>query len=129
MKLLIKPAPPLAIFSKDLELVISVSEQGTPDVFVKEGLARPDRHFLLGLAQRVGLALEEADPEFAAFMETESIALENSGSLKELPQGLIVARDGEGHLGGIAVPDARAIRALARGMVRYFTGTIRLDIP
>jgi hypothetical protein len=129
MKLLIKPAPPLAIFGKDLELVISVSEQKVPEVFVKEGLARPDRHFLLGIAQRVGLALEEADPEFAALMETESITLENAGSFKQLPQGLIVARDEKGDLGGIAVPDSRSARGLARGLVRWFTGTIRLDIP
>lgn len=129
MRLLIKPPPSLPIFSHELELVISVSEERAPEVFVKEGFAKPDRHFLLGIAQSMALALEEADPEFTAFMETESIILENVGSIKALPHGLIIARDEQGYLGGVAIPDSRVVRRLAREMERWFTGTIRLDVP
>ncbi len=129
MKLFIDPPPPVTVFDKELDLVISASEQGPPEVFVKEGSAQPDRHFLLGVVQAVAMAVEEADHEFTAFMEADSLTLENGGSVKALSNGLIIVRSEDGTLGGLAVPDPRLARRLAREVVRWFTGSIRLDIP
>ncbi len=129
MRLLIDPPPPLRVFGQELDLVISASGQGPPKVFVKEGSVQPDRHFLLGVAQAVAMAVEEADSEFTAFMEADSLFLENAGPVKELSNGLIIVRGSDGTVGGLAVPDRSVARRLAREAVRWFTGSIRLDIP
>ncbi len=129
MRLLIDPPPPLKLFRQELDLVISASGLGTPQIFIKEGSAQPDRHFLLGIVQAVAMAVEEADSEFTAFMEADSLFLENAGPVKELPNGLIIVRGSDGALGGLAVRDRSVVRRLAREAVRWFTGAIRLDIP
>ena len=129
MRLFIDPPARLTVFDKELHLVISASEKGPPEIFVKKGLAQPDRHFLLGVVQAAAMAVEERDREFTAFMEAASLTLENAGSVKELSNGLIIAWSEDGSIGGLAVPDPGSARRLARELVRWFTGSIRLDIP
>lgn len=129
MRLFIDPPAALEVFEKELVLVISASRHGPPEVFIKEGLAQPDRHFLLGVVQAVAVAVEEADTEFTAFVDADSLTLESSGFARALPNGLIIVRSEDGSLGGLAVTDTGVARRLAREAVRWFTGSIRLDIP
>lgn len=129
MRLLIDPSPSLAVFSRDLQTVISVEDEKPPEVFVPEDVPRPDRHLLLGLVQAISVAVEERDPESVVFMESCSIRLEKSGHVKDLKASLVVVRGEEGGMAALAVGVPAQARRTARKLVRWFTGTIRLDVP
>lgn len=108
---------------------MSVEGDGPPEVFVRDGLPRPDRHLLLGLVQAVSMAVEERDPESVVFIESCSIRMERAGLLKELGSSLVIVRAEDGGIGVLAVGDPADARRRARRAVRWFTGTIRLDVP
>jgi hypothetical protein len=129
MKLLIDPLPSLPLFSLDSELVIRIEEDRPPEVYLEEGLPRPDRHFLLGIAQSVLVAVEEMDSESVELMSKCTIKLDRATEVKEFGPGLIIVRIGDGTFGALIVGDSHLARRLARHGVRWFTGTIRLDIP
>ncbi len=129
MRLLIDPLPTLPLFSLDPELVIRFAEDLPPEVYVEEGQPRPDRHLLLGIAQSVLVAVEEMDPESVELMGTCAIKLDRANQIKELDAGLVIVKVRNGRIGALVVGDSRLALRLARQAVRWFTGTIRLDIP
>jgi hypothetical protein len=129
MRLFLDPSPSLEVFSQDLQTIISVEGENPPEVFVRDGLPRPDRHLLLGLVQAVSIAVEERDPESVVFMESCSIRIERAGLLKDLAPSLLIVRAEDGSVGALAIEDPAEARRRARKVVRWFTGTIRLDVP
>jgi hypothetical protein len=131
MKIHVQPLPSLPVFSEDLQFVIHVGDgdASVPELFLEDGLPRPDRHLLVGMAQSILMALEEADPETVAFLDSCAIRLDRSGETKPLDRGLIVVRSTTGKFGALVTATPREARRLARKAVRWFTGAIRLDIP
>lgn len=129
MRLTIEPKPPLPQFSSELDLVIFMDDGRAPEIFVREGSPRPDRHLLLGLVQIVSVAVQEQDPESVVRMEHCSVRLERTGEVKDLKPGLVIVRTGEGRFGVIGVGDSSTVKRLTREILRWFTGTIRLDVP
>ncbi len=129
MRILIDPLPSLPLFSLDAELAIRVEENQPPEIYLDEGLPRPDRHLLLGIAQSVLLALEELDPECVVLMSKCTIKIERANEGKEFTGGLFIVRVKDGRFGALVVGDSRFAVRLARQCVRWFTGTIRLDVP
>jgi len=129
MRLVVDPSPSLPCFAKDLGVVIEIREDRPPELHVADGLPRPDRHFLLGLVQTVAIAVDEKDAETLSLMDACTVRLERAGEFKELRPGLIVLRTTEGGIGVLAAGGVREARRLARHAVRWFTGTIRLDVP
>lgn len=129
MKLLIDPSPSLPHFSLDPELVIRIEEDRPPEVYVQEGLPKPDRHLLLGIAQSVLVAIEEMDPENVELMNACKIRLDTASEVKEFVAGLLIVRVKDGRFATLIAGDARRGLRLARLGVRWFTGTVRLDVP
>lgn len=129
MKLIANPPPALSFFRMDLQLVILIQEDRPPEVFLNDDMPRPDRHLLLGLVQSLALAVEEKDVEAVAFIGEAAVGLQRGKTLKELPPGLVLARSTSGAFGAVATVDHGEARRLARKAVRWFTGTIRLDVP
>ena len=129
MKLHIDPPPSLEIFRQKLELVVCIKEGDLPGVYAIETSAKPDRHFLLGIVQTALIAIEEADPESTAFMDTNSLTLERSNELIPLNCQLIIVRSAAGAFAALTGTDKALARRLAREAARRFTGTVRLDIP
>lgn len=129
MRLLIDPLPSLPLFLLDAELVIRFAEDLPPEVYIEEGHPRPDRHLLLGIAQSVLVAVEEMDPESVELIGTCAIKLDRANEIKELGAGLVIVRVRDGGFGALVVGDSQLALRLARQAVRWFTGTIRLDIP
>ncbi|MBI5571939.1 MAG: hypothetical protein HY914_18495 [Desulfomonile tiedjei] len=130
MRLLVDPSPQLPVFSEGLELVICVDVDAIPEIYLKLGVPKPDRHLVLGIMQSASMAVSESDPELMTFLEPVTVVLSRSdGSSKKLGAGLIVVRSEDGHLGVLSAVDPPQARRLAREALRWFTGTIRLDIP
>ena len=129
MRLNVDPTPPLSLFQQDLDLVICVEDGLSPEIYVKEGLPKPDRHLLLGLVQTVAVVVGEQDRELVAFMDARSIVLETGAGVRPVKLGLVIARTEDGTFGVLAMQDKRQARVLAREALRWFTGTVRLDIP
>jgi len=131
MKISVEPMLSLAVFSEDLQCIICIGDDdgAVPEVYVDEGVPRPDRHLLLGLVQSILMAVEEADAEAVAFRQSCTVRLERPDETKDLNPGLIVVRSVSGKFGAVTTADPKDARRLARRAVRWFTGTIRLDIP
>ena len=129
MKLLVDPRPAPDIFDKELELVICVTEGVPPEIYIRAGHAKPDRHFLLGMARTALMAIQEMDPETTVLMNTKSTLLRTGDSTKPLGHELIIVKSTDGAFAALACPDAALAKRLARQAVRQLTGTIRLDVP
>jgi hypothetical protein len=129
MKLFLDPSDSLPLFSMDLQLVIRIEEGRSPELFLEHGISNPDRHLLLGLVQRIAMAVEERDRESVAFANGCTIRLKRAGEAKTFGPGLVIARSDDGTIGAVASVDPSMARRLARLAVRWFTGTIRLDVP
>lgn len=129
MRLVIEPAPSLGILSKDVDLVIELKESGLPEIYVDLGQPRPDRHLVLGLAQCAAIAIEEQDVESTLFTMDCSIKLNRENDFVPLRGPLIVARTTDGKFGVIAIGDGTTSIRLMRRAIRYFSGTIRMDLP
>ncbi len=129
MRLIVDPIPSSILVDKDLELVICVQDGQSPEIYVKEGLPKPDRHLLLGLIQTVAVAVSERDPELLVFMDARSMVLKTESASRPVPPGLVIARSQDGAVGVLATQDTQQARVLARQALRWFTGTIRLDVP
>jgi hypothetical protein len=129
MRLLINPSHELELFDSDLELVICVREETPPEVFLEDGKPRPDRHMLLGIMQTIVIAVEELDRTFVEFAGDCALELIKDGEIRGIDAGLVIVRSVDGGFGAIAIGDPRNARRLARRAERWFTGTIRLDIP
>jgi len=123
--------PPLShkAFDEELDVLITVSDEGILETHFDDRLPRPDRHFLLGIAQSALFAIEEKDPETVAFVETEEICIEHNGQTKHLQLGIAIAKARSGRVLVLASTDRQNAKRLARKAVRQLTGTLRLDIP
>jgi hypothetical protein len=129
MRLVTEPPVLLPALLDELELVIRIEEDETPQTYVREGSPKPDRHLLLGIVQSVKVAVEERDPDMVWFTPRCTVSVEGSGDTKTFDSGLILARDSKGAIGALVIGDPTAGRKLARQGLRWFTGTIRLDVP
>ncbi len=74
MRLLVEPAAQSPLFDTELELVICLTEDSPPEIFLEDGIPRPDRHLLLGMIQTIVVSLEEMDAASVAFVESCSTA-------------------------------------------------------
>jgi hypothetical protein len=129
MRLKISPKPGLALLDTELDLVIALYEERNPEILLHDGIAHPDRHFLLGMAQTIVVAVEESDKDSVLFLESGAAELEKSGELRILDSNLLIVRSIDGRFSAIAFGDPHQARRLARRAERWFTGTVRLDIP
>jgi len=129
MKIVTEPSTSLPGLSEDLQLVIRIAEDEAPEVFLQEGSPKPDRHMLLGIVQSVTVAVEEKDPDIVRFVRPCAIRLERDGDTRVFDSGLVIARSDGGAIAALVMVDPQAGRRLARQALRWFTGTIRLDVP
>lgn len=129
MKLRIEPPPTHKWLHSDLELVICLNCEKTPEVFIEPGEPKPDRHLLLGIAQSVVVAVEERDTDLVEFARPDSMRLDSGMQSKELACDFVIFRTAEGRIGALAPEDTAVARTLARKALRWFTGAIRLDVP
>ena len=129
MKLLseITSGPP--VLRESLQLVIEIKIDSIPGVYVAQGMPRPDRHMLLGLVQTMAIAIEEKDPESVIFLRDRSILFDIDGEVREIVAPLVVVRGETGIMAALVMCEHEDARRIARKAVRYFTSTIRLDIP
>lgn len=129
MNLRIEPPVPLWSLDDDLELVVCMGAETSPEIFTNPGHPKPDRHLLLGMIQSMVMAIEEKDRDLVAFHRWSSISLDIDGASRELACDMLLFRTTEGKIRVVAPDDATAARGLARKALRWFTGTIRLDVP
>lgn len=129
MKLVADPVPPLPVFREEVALVIRVGEEEIPEIYVQQGAPKPDRHLLLGMMQSVSMAIKERDPELAVFLDTQEIALHTESGVRQLQSGLIIVRAEDGTYAALVQRDEQQARRLASQALRWFTGTVRLDVP
>jgi hypothetical protein len=129
MKLSTKPDTRLEILNESLEMVIEIKEDSIPTVRTCPGKPKPDRHMVLGVVQSLSMAVEERDEESVAFVEPRMVQLHTGEEIVRIDAPLVMMKSSLGKLGALALVDPKSARGLARGAVRYFTGTVRLDIP
>jgi hypothetical protein len=129
MKLFTEPPVSLPQLAEELQLVIRIEEDQTPQIYVQEDSPMPDRHLLLGIVQSVNVAVEEKDHDMVRFTGPCTVRLETTGDTKIFESGIIIARDCRGAIAALVIGDAAEGRRLARRGLRWFTGTIRLDVP
>lgn len=129
MKLILHPPSSLVPFSEELDLVIEVKSSGVPVVYAREDTPHPDRHLLLGIIQRVAVAVEEKDAEMVELREHLQAFLRTATETRTLEPGVIIVKTEQGSLATIAKGGTEIARGLVRGAVRYFTSAIRLDVP
>ncbi len=115
-------------FTHKLQVVIAATKDGTPGIFFSDNLPKPDRHLLLGMAQSVLFAVQESDADIVIFADSCEVVLHSNG-LHSLNPDLLIARDEFGEYKVIAVNPKQQAKKVAGQMLRWFTGTIRLDVP
>jgi len=128
MRLVTEPPVSLPMLADELQLVIRINEDDAPQIHMRDGYLKPDRHMLLGIVQSVNVAVEEKDPDMVTFTTRCTVRLEGSGNNKTFDSGLVIARDREGAIAALVIGDPPTGRRLARQGLRWFTGTIRLDV-
>jgi hypothetical protein len=128
MKIVASPEIDFPILSEELEIVIRIEENSIPEIYWPDG-PKPDRHLLLGLVQSVAMAIREKDPELVYFTDSRSIELRRDDEKKVLYPGVVIMRSASARLGVLAPSDPQTSRRIAGYALRYFTGTIRLDVP
>jgi len=129
MRLLIDPPVSLVQLNQDLELLMLIRDERMPEIFVAEGVPHPDRHLLLGIVQTVAVRVEEKDPDSVLFSKDCSVILERGTESRPVQADLIIARSLAGAVGALVNADHADGRRMCRRAVRWFMGTIRLDIP
>jgi hypothetical protein len=129
MNLRVEPPVLLASFDSDLELVVCIGAERPPEILTDRGQPKPDRHLLLGIVQSLVMAVEERDEDLVAFHGWRTISLNVDGQSRELACDMLIFRTMNGRIGAVAPEDVAVARSLARKALRWFTGTIRLDVP
>ncbi len=102
---------------------------GVLEVFYKEGMSYPDRHFLLSLAQMALFAIEENDCHYVDYLAKASVEVDKDGKITQLKPDLIIARSDCGEFAVLVIGDPSRAKKLAGQSVRGLTGRIRLDVP
>jgi len=115
--------------AQDVEVVVHVGLGNQPEIFLEDGVAKPDRHFLIGLIQLCTVAVEERDAEVVLFSPDTNVVLEVNGHKNTISSGVLIFKTRKGRVGCVCLDDAGAGRRIMRDALRRFTGTIRLDIP
>jgi len=129
MKLVINPTPINQLFTRNQQIVMAMEPEGILEVFYKEGMSYPDRHFLLSLAQMALFAIEENDGQYVDYLEKAEIEVHKDGKITKLKPELLIARSDGGEFAALVIGDPRRARKLAGQSVRGLTGRIRLDVP
>lgn len=129
MRITTDPPPSLPVFSRDLELVIVIREDSVPEVFVEPGAPAPDRHLILGLVQSAVVGVEERDPDTVVSKEYRTIRLSQSDRTVDVYAALVVGKALDGRFGVLVSCDWKQARHVGRRALRWFTGTVRLDVP
>lgn len=115
--------------AQDVEVVICIGLDSHYEILLEKDVAKPDRHFLVGLIQLCTVAVEEKDSEVVVFAPGQSVILEMNDRKNVISSGIVVFRTSKGHIRCICLHDATVGRRVMRVALRSFTGTIRLDIP
>ncbi|MFH0824734.1 MAG: hypothetical protein V2B18_18430 [Pseudomonadota bacterium] len=126
---LFTPGSSLSVLQEDLDLVVHFQPGPIADVYVPKGRPTPDRHYILGLVQSSVTAIREEDEEMVVRVEAGSARLLNGNDQRTFSAGLIMVRSADGLFGTAVFGDRATVRMLSREALRYFTGTIRLDVP
>jgi hypothetical protein len=129
VKLILEPDPLPSDSGGDLGLVVVVCGDLPPAVYPEEGAPRPDRHFLLGLAQTALVLVEEMDRDCAAALDCLTATLIRDGEESRFSPSFVITMTKEGKILVIGVGDPHDARRAARKTLRYFTGGVRLDVP
>ncbi|MGD9819238.1 MAG: hypothetical protein AB7V04_11140, partial [Desulfomonilaceae bacterium] len=90
MKLRITPEINNPLLKKDLQLVITMEQDGHFEVYIPKSRVKPDRHLLLGIAQSMAFQIEEKDPETVVFAKDATVQLDADGSVQEISSSLIM---------------------------------------
>ena len=75
------------------------------------------------------MAVSEQDKDLFVQAPECKVALSHDNTETPLEPDMVIARSNMGKLGVLAIGDLSAARRRIREIVRYFTGTVRLDIP
>ncbi len=117
------------IVAQDLEVVVHAQLGSNPEIFLKEGVTKLDRHFLVGLMQICTVAVEERDAAVVIFSPNDNVVLDANGEKKTICEGILIFRNKQGQVGCVCLHDPVSGRRIIRDALRRFTGTIRLDVP
>ncbi len=98
-------------------------------MILAEGSAKPDRHLMVGLAQSVVFAVEEADPDTVDFVPSLNPTLQLDNTTQGLVADMLILRSVKGPHAVLSALEKGPARKLAREALRWFTGGVRLDIP
>ncbi len=123
------PESRLPVFSKTPELVMFLTKGRSPEILMPKNSPKPDRHLLLGLIESVSLAVREKDTDTTEIIPNVSVRVKRGDVVKELASGVIVLRAVDGTFGAVGTDDHAVAKNILRDAVRYFTGTVRLDVP
>ncbi|MGC8604611.1 MAG: hypothetical protein ACP5VS_13135 [Desulfomonilaceae bacterium] len=129
MKLIINPLPGNKLFTEDQQIIMSMEHDGKLEVFYKEGMSYPDRHFLLSLAQMAMFAIEEDDHQYLDHLEEAEIEVHKAEKITKLKSNLLIARSDDGKFAALIIGDSNKAKKMAGQSVRNLTGRIRLDVP
>lgn len=114
---------------EDLDLAVHVVEDEIPVILAHQGAPQPDRHLLVGLTQTAAMAVGEQDEDIYLSCPNGIAVLERGTETHEFTEGMLMVRSSAGRIKAIGLGNHENIRRLSRSALRYFTGTIRLDVP
>lgn len=129
MQLVFEPRSGIHDRGEDVELAVTVDSEAVPEVHTPAGTPRPDRHYLVGLAQSLAVAAEEEDPEMVEFIPDFTLGFLDSPNTAQLRPTMVILRFGSGRMALISAMAPNETARMMRKVVRAFTGGVRLDIP
>jgi hypothetical protein len=129
MRVIFDPIPNLFEDSQKVDFVITLTDEARPEIHTPPGLPPIDRHYLVGFAQSLEMAVEEEDADLVEFLPGFTLLIEDSGPAEALSPPVVLIRYGTGGIMLVSQVDARETKAIMRKLVRFFTGGVRLDIP
>lgn len=129
VKLAITPDPWPLDPDADLVVVVAACANPPPVIHHEEGAPKPDRHYLLGLAQTALFLMEEMDPDCAAVVDSMHATIIRDGEHTHFSPEFVITVDKSGRIHVIGVGSPADARREARKALRYFTGGVRLDVP
>jgi hypothetical protein len=129
MRLIVDSDPEIQL-SHSPQIAIALNDSIPPELLFAKNFPRPDRHLLLGLVQNVTFAVEEMDLDIVTLVKRCAVSAEQNGTIISFGEvGLLIIKDESGKISAIVSQSKVEGRRIARQALRYFTGTIRLDIP
>jgi len=129
MKIAIGKNDLTSLMDGELQLAIHAGQGERVEVYLRDGISKPDRHFLIGMVQLASVAVEETDKEFVSFIQDLPISLLRNGQETPIGNGLFIFKTEEGRISCISALDPKSSTKVVREALRQLTGTIRLDVP